>query len=352
MAVRFATIGTSAIAGQFLDALAVVENAEYVAAYSRDMTRAQAFGEPRGAKLFFDDLDELAGCPEVDVVYVGSPNALHAPQALRMIAGKKHVLVEKPFASNEREAREVFDAARDAGVMALEALRTLHVPAFDLIERTIPELGPVRSATFRFAKVTSRMARHLAGERVNIFDPELSAGALMDIGVYCVEPAIALFGEPSEVRALCVASPVPGVDPNDPHPVIDLSGEALLGYGDKVVSLAYGKVQDDELPSQVAGERATLLWDTTSRPTNLRIHYHEDKGQLFGMETSSTVPLSVEVSELDMAFEVRTLLSAMAGEAEGLARRDRCERVSVSSLRVMDEIRRQVGVSFPADEAR
>ena len=125
---RIATIGTSGICARFCDALAECEGVELVGTYSRDLDRARSFGGPRGARLFFDDLDALAGSPEVDAVYVASPNALHASQTLRMIAGGKHVLVEKALASNEREAREVFDAARAAGVVALEATRSLHTP--------------------------------------------------------------------------------------------------------------------------------------------------------------------------------------------------------------------------------
>lgn len=61
------------------------------------------------------------------------------------------------------------------------------MPTFDVIERVVRrELGPVRLATLRFSKVTSRMARLRAAERINVFDSHLSGGALMDMGVYCV----------------------------------------------------------------------------------------------------------------------------------------------------------------------
>ena len=199
---RIATIGTSPITSDFIEEVNACEDAVFVGTLSRDAGRAQAFTSERGGTRPFTALEDLAASSEVDAVYIGSPNALHAEQALACIAGGKHVLVEKSLASNEREAREVFDAARSAGVVALEATRNLHTPSFGVIERIVSEgLGPVRLASLRFSKVSSRMPRLLAGERVNIFDPSLSAGALMDIGVYCVEPAIALFGRPDEVQA-------------------------------------------------------------------------------------------------------------------------------------------------------
>ena len=116
--IRIATIGSSAITERFIDALAKVDGVSYVAAYSRDLTRARAFGEPRGATCFFDSLGELVSSDAVDAVYVASPNGLHAAQALRCVKAGKHVLVEKAFAANERLARELFDAAHASGVVA------------------------------------------------------------------------------------------------------------------------------------------------------------------------------------------------------------------------------------------
>ena len=346
---RFATVGTSGIAEQFLAALAEVEGAEYVGAYSRSFETARAFGEKHGATRFFDSLADLAASPDVDAVYVGSPNGLHASQALELIAGGKHVLVEKAFASNEREARRVFAAAREKGVVAMEAMRNLHVPTFAKIEKTVSELGRVREASFRFAKVTSRMARLAAGERLNVFDPALAGGALMDIGVYCVEPAVALFGEPDRVVAVGVTVPAAGVAEGDPCDTVDLMGEALLDYGDKIVSLSYGKTADDMLSSQVAGERATLVWDQTSCPVNLRVFEHEDKGMVFRLGGEVARPILVDVPERDMACEISDFVRAVAGESEAVALLERYEAVTCASLRVMDEIRRQVGVRFPGD---
>ena len=348
--VRFATIGTSAICERFLEALAAAEGVEYVAAYSRDLARARSFGARYGARLFFDDLDDLARCDEVDAVYVASPNGAHAAQALEMIAGGKHVFVEKSLASNEREARGVFDAARERNVVVMEAMRNLHVPTFAEIERVVAErLGSVRLATLRFSKVTSRMARLRAGERINVFDPALAGGALMDIGVYCVEPAIALFGRPETVRALAVTAKVPGCATDDPCDTVDLAGEAVLGYGDKIVSLSFGKMSDDLLPSQVEGEEGTLLWDQTSCPVNPRLHVHEDRGLIFRMDGMEARPIPVEVPDNDMVCEIDDFTAAVRGDERALLACRRFEGVTIGSLAVMDEIRRQIGVRFPAD---
>ena len=347
----FAVVGTSSIADSMIEMIRDSGGCVYRGSMSRDASRAAEVTARWGGSMPYGSLDEVCADPAVDAVYIASPNALHYEQALTCIRAGKHVLVEKALAPNERQAARVFDAARSRGVIAMEAMRNLHVPTFAAIEREVAGLGPVREASLRFAKVTSRMSRLLAGERLNIFDPRLAGGALMDIGIYCVEPAVALFGRPERVLSLSVTSPVPGCAPDDPYDTIDLSGEALLGYADKVVSVSYGKTHDDALPSQIAGERATLLWDAISCPVNLRVIEHEDAGQVFRLEGAGDGrPVPVDVPERDMACEIADFVGAICGDAQALEVVRRCERVTLDALSVMDEIRRQSGVRFPEDD--
>ena len=92
--IRFASIGTSHIAEVFLDAASQLpDDVEYVGCYSRTLEKAEEFGRANGARLFFDDLDELGACDEIDAVYVASPNTLHHDQAIRLLRAGKHVLL-------------------------------------------------------------------------------------------------------------------------------------------------------------------------------------------------------------------------------------------------------------------
>ena len=186
--ISIATVGTSMITRDFLDVLRQRDDARFIGTCSRDAGRAAAFTAEFGGTVPFTSVEELAASPEVDAVYLGSPNALHAEQALACIHAGKHVLVEKPFAADEREARRVFEAAGTAGVVALEAMRPLHDPAFRACAAAFNELGRIRRATLRFGKYSSRYDEILAGRRTNIFDCVLASGGLMDMGVYSVEP--------------------------------------------------------------------------------------------------------------------------------------------------------------------
>jgi len=347
---RFATIGTSDICRRFIEALGQVEGGSYELCYSRHAQTAKAFAQENGAARTCTSLDDLAADPQVDAVYIASPNALHASQARLLLAQGKHVLVEKSFASNEAEAVGIFDLAQEKGLVAMEAMRNIHDPSFAKVSEVVnDQLGQVRAASLGFSKITSRFARLKAGERLNVFDPRMASGALMDIGVYVVEPAVALFGAPQEVLASAVTTEVPGEEAESPYGRIDISGSALLSYGDFVVNLNYGKVTDDVIACQVQGERATLTFRTVSCPEDLRLYVHQGDKMVYKMETGAGEPIPVPSVPNDMVFEIRDFMAAVGEGAQGpLASRYR--QVTLDSLRVQDRIRQQVGIRFPADE--
>ncbi len=348
--VRIATIGTSGIARRFLDALASYDGAVYAGAYSRDLSRAQAFSREHGGGLAFDSLDDLCANPDVDAVYVSSPNGLHAPQALALVRAGKHVLVEKALASNAREARGVFDAASEHGVVCMEAMRSIHTPGFRAVAETLPELGEIRLAHWGFSKVTSRIKRLRAGERLNVFDPRLSEGSLMDIGVYCVEPAVSLFGHQETVQASLITAPVPGEPADSPYGRIDLAGAMLLGYGDKVVSISFGKISDDLAPCQIEGERASLVFDDITKPCHLRVIEHVDQGLTWGTVGGSERTVVVENPENDMVCELDDFCRAVSGDAVARGHADMWGDVTLVSLGIMDAAREQCGIRFPPDD--
>ena len=167
--VRFAVVGTSAITARFLDALALEQGAVLHAVYSRTKQRAQAFGAQYGARAYYDSLQALAADENVDAVYIASPNSLHCAQALCMLRAGKHVLCEKPMAATARQARQMFTAAEENGVVLMEAMRSLYAPGFARLRGLVQAVGPVRRATLSYSKYSSRYELVRRGEPTNIF---------------------------------------------------------------------------------------------------------------------------------------------------------------------------------------
>ncbi|MFQ9248755.1 MAG: Gfo/Idh/MocA family protein [Clostridium paraputrificum] len=102
--IKFGIIGTSNISHWFLDGAKECKDFELVGVYSRSLSKAKEFGKQYRAKIFFDNLEEMAKCEEIDAIYIASPNAIHASQAILCMNNKKHVLVEKAFGSNAKRS--------------------------------------------------------------------------------------------------------------------------------------------------------------------------------------------------------------------------------------------------------
>ena len=365
--IRLATIGTSIISDDLINAVKQVEGIEYVGTLSRNPISAREFTEKHGGSRPFTSLEQLANCPDVDAVYIASPNACHFKQAIACVRGNKHVLVEKPLCSNRYEAQSLYAAADLHHVVALEAMRPVHDPAWAQIWSELPRLGQLRRATFRFGKYSSRYDDVKAGRHTNIFDASMASGALMDIGIYCIEPMVALFGVPDRI----VAAPTLISDARNEATggVIDGAGSVLCTYGKRsgtpglVVELAYSKISTDLLPCQIEGDLGTLSLDAMSVPQAAELMV---RGQAIrGAATTTTnsignvtEKLAIEPCANNMVYEVRDFVSLVRGErldtlwgssmaASGAE--SSFADVTLDSLAVCDEIRHQALIHFPAD---
>jgi len=259
--IRLATIGTSTITRTFLDAAAAVPEVHITLAYSRDRDRAARFAHEVGIAAVETDLDALLAAGDVDAVYIASPNGIHFEQALRAVEAGKHVLVEKPAVLTSADFTTLAAAARRHGVIVLEAMRNAYDPGLAAVAALVQELGTIRRASFAYCQRSARYDKVLAGERVNIFDPELGGGALFDLGVYCISAMVSMFGSPD--RVLGAAVPIPGG--------ADGCGAALACYPGFIVDLSYSKITASTRGGEIQGERATLTFDGVAQPRTARV---------------------------------------------------------------------------------
>lgn len=214
---RFAILGTGNIARQFAEALPGSRRCRVVAVGSRRPESARAFVDAYAPGAACDSYDGVLGRDDVDAVYVSLPNTLHHPWTLRALRAGKHVLCEKPLAMSAAEAEEMFDAARSAGRLLVEAFmyvsHPLHRATADRLRSG--EIGRIRhvrtSFCFRSRKIDGNVR----------FDRSLGGGALLDVGCYCVHfsrwvAAIAAGTaeavEPAELWATAVRHAPTGVD--------------------------------------------------------------------------------------------------------------------------------------------
>ena len=177
---RWGILAPGGIATTFAKALRARTRQHLQGVASRSPERARAFADAWDVTTVHESYAALVADPDVDIVYVASPHSEHHAQALLAIEAGKPVLVEKAFTRNTTEATEVVEAARAAGVFAMEAMWTKHLPHIDVVRQCLEGglLGEVVS-------VSADHGQPLwPGGPQRMSDPALAGGAMLDLGVY------------------------------------------------------------------------------------------------------------------------------------------------------------------------
>lgn len=324
--IRFATIGTSKITRNFLSAASNVPEFKLEAVYSRNIKNAEEFGNSYGVTKFYDNLTSLAEDSTIDAVYIASPNAFHCSQAIQMMKAGKHILCEKTIASNQKEAEEMFRTASENHVILLEAMRSVFDPGMDAVKANMNKLGMIRRATVNYCQYSSRYDSFLQGQDHNIFRRDCSAGALMDIGTYCVHGLLCLFGKPQQVVGF--SDMIRGD--------IDGAGTILAKYPDMIAEVEYSKITNSKVPSEIQGEKGIMLIHEINCLENVKIIYNDGTEEVVYFRNK----------ENNMKYELEHFIRMIHGQEQNQLHTQR----SLDAIELMDEIRRQCHISFPADK--
>ncbi|MFC0189460.1 Gfo/Idh/MocA family protein [Fictibacillus aquaticus] len=325
---NFATIGTNWITERFIESAKLNEEFNLTAVYSRTFEKAQDFATKHGSTSVFTDLEEMATSDVFDAVYIASPNSLHAEQAILMMNHGKHVLVEKPAASNSAELEAMVRAARENGVLLMEAMRSTIVPNFKSVMENLKKIGPVRRFVGSACQYSSRYDAYKEGTVLNAFKPEFSNGSLMDIGIYCLYPMVVLFGKPDSVKANAYML----------ESGVDGEGSIVMGYNDKEAVVMYSKITNSYVPSEIQGENGSILIHSILEMDKVEIRYKD----------GSVEDISVTQDKPSMYYEAKGFMELVrAGKLES---RINSHANSKTVMEIMDESRRQVGLVFPADQ--
>lgn len=238
--VRWGILATGKIARSFVRDLHLVPGAEPVACGSRTLPAARAFAEEYGVARAYGSYAELARDPDVDVVYVATPHGRHVEDVTTCLNAGKAVLCEKPLTLDPVSAAALLDRARAEGLFLAEAMWMRANPLIrEVVEQTrAGACGPVRQvrADLGFTAPVDPTSR--------LWDPELGASALLDIGIYPVTLAHMLLGEPADLTASATLS----------DRDIDVNGAAALRYaGGAMASLSWTQTAWSDGRASIAG---------------------------------------------------------------------------------------------------
>jgi predicted dehydrogenase len=195
--VRWGIIGAGHIARSFARDVIALSDAEVLAIGSRSEAKAKKFADKLGIQRAYGSYQQLAEDNDIDVVYIATPHVFHKEQSLLCLNNDKPILVEKPFAINSAEAREVISLARDRKLFCMEAMWMRFVPAMRMVKKLIDDgaIGEVQmiSASLGFYNEVDPQSR--------LYDPNLGGGAVLDLGVYPLSLVVQLMGQPSSISS-------------------------------------------------------------------------------------------------------------------------------------------------------
>ena len=196
---KWAILGTGKIATRFAEALNnIPEHAELLAVGSRKKETGDVFGDKFNIPRRYTDYEDVAKDPDVDIVYIGTPGVYHQKDVTMCLNHGKHVLCEKAFSINAKQAQVMVDLAREKNLFLMEAMWTRFFPIHVRIRELLAEgaIGNVNGITINF------LAKPPFDLKNRFFDLNLGAGVLLDTASYGVSWASSLFGEPEAVTGL------------------------------------------------------------------------------------------------------------------------------------------------------
>lgn len=333
---RFGIIGTNFISDWVITGAREDERFGLVAVYSRHQETADAFAAKHQIPHTFTSLEAMAQSDLIDAVYIASPNFLHAAQSILFMQHGKHVLCEKPLASNAHEAQAMIEASKRHKVTLMEAMKPTLTPNFGVVKENLHRAGEIKHYFSAFCQYSSRYEKFKAGIPVNAFDPSLSNGAIMDIGVYTIYPMVVLFGRPLQIKAQgqLLSSGTDGM------------GTVCFDYGGMTATVVYSKISDSVLPTEIQGEGGNIVLDRISIIKKVQFVPRLPPALGKGMPA---VPedISINFDKDEYFYEVKEFIDlVMAGKIESPVN---SHENSLITLEVIDEIRRQMGVVFPSD---
>ncbi len=321
---RWGVLGVSRQVGRLavLPALQQSPTAELVAVASRDLARAQAEAERFSAATAYGSYRELLLDAAVEAVYIPLPNGLHREWTVAALQAGKHVLCEKPLAPSAADAEAMAAAAARQGVFLMEAYMTaFHPRSARILELARQALGELRFAHAAFTFPARDPSNHR-------WRPELGGGSLLDVGVYCLAPLLAIAGrEPRAVQARAVLSPSG----------VDASCAAWLDFGAGFAAACETSFEAPERQHfEVVGTRAALSVERafTPGPADDQVTLQPVDGPAERLTTGANNPYLAMVEQF---------AAAVRGQAASL----RSVADSIATLRVLDRLRQVAGLATP-----
>lgn len=323
--VRWGILATGWIAEQFVKDLQI-HGHTVTAVGSRSQAGADRFAATFGIPKAHASYEALCADPDVDAIYVATPHPMHADNALLALANGKHVLIEKAFTVNAREAQAIADLAASKGLVALEAMWTRFLPHMLRIREIVASgvLGEIRSVVADHTQDLPDDPAH----RLNAL--ELGGGALLDLGIYPISFTFDVLGAPRTIAATATFKAT-GADGNI---------ATMFTYDSGAIALTLSS-------SDTAGRNIATILGTEGRIEIDKVWYVPTSFRRYDSTGAKVETYNSSVTGRGMQYQAAELERLVAaGETAGSIL---SPSESVAIMACLDTIREQIGLKYPTE---
>ena len=247
---RLAVLGSGMIVADLLSVSAAIPGLKLAAIFGRspDVPRMEQLAAQYGIPRVYTDYEQCLADVEVDAVYIGLPNSLHAEYARGALLAGKHVICEKPFTLAVGELLELRALAGQRRLVLVEAITTQYLSNYRSIRQRLGELGELKLIQCEYSQYSSRYPAFRAGQLLPAFDPAMGGGALMDLGIYTLHFVAGLLGRPQSITYTA------NLDRG-----VDTSGVAVLDYETCTAVCVCAKDSAGPIRTKIQGTDGTIV---------------------------------------------------------------------------------------------
>lgn len=322
---KVVTVGTSKICATLINAMKQCD-IDVFACVGRDKEKVKEFAKANGVSYHATDYDTVIASDAFDTVYLALPNSLHYEYAKKALEHNKNVICEKPLTSNLNEAKELVLLANHKKLFLFDATTNIHLLAYKQLKDDIKLLGNIKLVDVDFSRYSSKYDDFLAGKEASTFNPDLSGGALMDMGLYNVSFITGLFGLPKALRYY------PNMSKG-----IDTSGVAILKYDEMVVSAICGKDANEGTSFHIKGDKGYITCNQANSCFN-EYEIHLNDGTIKKRTYEKDSHYKDELYDFKSMFDYKNYQK----NYEYLT-------YTLMNMKVLDELRYSCGLKFKAD---
>lgn len=317
-------IGAGWIADKMAVSLAPLKEYCVYAVASRSLEKAKEFASHYDIEKAYGSYEELVKDPQVDLVYIATPHSHHFEHTMLALENGKHVLVEKAFTANTREARILIETARQKSLFITEAIWTRYMP----LSHKVKEL--MDSGIIGDPRVLTATLCYMMENKERIVRPDLCGGALLDLGVYSINFARMYFGT-DIVKSVsnCILGPTG----------MDMQESISLTYANgRMANLQAGCLCLNDRQGIISGTEGYIRVDNINCPELVEVYRNYELVARFFRPQEMVTGYEYQVMECRRCIEAGLLESPMMPHAE-----------TISIMEQMDALRKEWGVKYPMD---